>query len=96
MAKTPKHKDIVGREINVGDVVVVPQWKTVAIGVVLKINPKMITVNVLPNGDHQPTINSNTQWKVVKPLHGDKRLYPHGVLVVDSTDYVTMFVLKNS
>ena len=94
MAKTPKHKDIVGREINVGDVVVVPQWKTVAIGVVLKINPKMITVNVLPNGDHQPTIN--TQWKVVKPLHGDKRLYPHGVLVVDSTDYVTMFVLKNS
>lgn len=94
MAKTPKHKDIVGREINVGDVVVVPQWKTVAIGVVLKINPKMITVNVLPNGDHQPTIN--TQWEVVKPLHGDKRLYPHGVLVVDSTDYVTMFVLKNS
>lgn len=94
MAELPKHKDIVGREINVGDVVVVPQWKTVAIGVVLKINPKMITVNVLPNGDHQPTIN--TQWKVGKPLHGDKRLYPHGVLVVDSTDYVTMFVLKNS
>jgi hypothetical protein len=96
MADIPKHKDIVGRTIKVGDVVVVAQWKTVAIGVVLKINPKMITVNVLPNGDHQPTINSNTPWKVVTPPHGDRRLYPQTLLVVDSTDYITMFVLKNS
>lgn len=62
MAKTPKHKDIVGREINVGDVVVVPQWKTVAIGVVLKINPKMITVNVLPMVTTNQLSTHNGRW----------------------------------
>jgi hypothetical protein len=86
----PTHKDIVGRAISIGDVVAVAQkQKTVDIGVVLKIHPKMITVTVLHNS------NTRIHPHGVLP-NSNSRLYPHGVLVVDSTDHITMFVLKNS
>lgn len=93
MSTTTTHKDIVGRAISVGDLVVVPQrttgfdgnprQQTIAIGVVLKINQKMITVDVLPNR--------------ANPTHfGTRMLRPLTMVVIDGTDHITMFVLKNS
>ena len=40
----PVHRDQLGRELNMGDCVAYPQSNTLVIGVVRKINPKMIGV----------------------------------------------------
>ena len=40
----PEHRDQLGRVINVGDCVAYPQSNSLVIGVVRKINPKMIGV----------------------------------------------------
>jgi hypothetical protein len=40
----PEHRDQLGRVINIGDCVAYPQSNSLVIGVVRKINPKMIGV----------------------------------------------------
>jgi hypothetical protein len=48
MAKEPKslpdHKDILGQPIAVGDAVVYPSSNSMCVGVVVKLNPKMVKV----------------------------------------------------
>jgi hypothetical protein len=41
------HKDIIGQEIQVGDAVVSPSGTNLRVGIVEKINPKMINVSIV-------------------------------------------------
>ncbi len=43
----PEHKDIIGNLIKVGDTVVSPNGTRLYVGVVEKINPKMINVKLV-------------------------------------------------
>jgi|694.fasta_scaffold19477_12 hypothetical protein len=43
----PKHKDKLGRDLEIGDCVVYPQDNSLAIGLIKKFNPIMIKVSAI-------------------------------------------------
>jgi len=45
--ETPEHRDLLGRLLNIGDCVAYPSSNTLIIGVVKKLNPKMVGVERL-------------------------------------------------
>jgi len=45
--EVPEHRDKLGRLLNVGDCVVYPSSNTLVIGIVSKLNPKMVRVSQL-------------------------------------------------
>jgi hypothetical protein len=80
-AKEPiEHKDKLGRSINVGDCVAYPTMNSLEIGVVKKLNPKMIKVCKVPNKSRRPTDGKNK--------------YPHDMVKLDGPE-ITMWLLKN-
>jgi hypothetical protein len=44
MAEAPQHKDKLGRLLKIGDCVAYPAYNSLGVGVVKKLNPKMIGV----------------------------------------------------
>lgn len=44
MAKTPEHKDKLGRDLYVGDAVCYPNHNSLDIGTIIKLNNKMVKV----------------------------------------------------
>lgn len=47
----PLHKDLLGRTLAIGQYVALPHWSGLSVGRVVKINPKMVGVDVIqPSG----------------------------------------------
>ena len=55
----PAHKDKLGRLIQVDDFVCYPDGNSLQIGKVIKINPKMIKVNRIPDKRYRYTCDVN-------------------------------------
>lgn len=53
MKEIDQHKDKIGQTIQRGDVVAFPKHSSLSIGIVIKINPKMIKIR---------QIKQNTRW----------------------------------
>lgn len=77
----PAHKDKLGRLIQVDDFVCYPDGNSLQIGKVIKINPKMIKVNRIPDKRYRYTSDVNK--------------YPFDCVLIDGKD-ATMFILRNS
>ena len=78
----PEHRDILGRLINIGDFVAVSLHNDMKIAKVIKINPKMVKVQIL---------NVKTSmW-----YNGTHNKYPDDLVIVDGP-YVSMYILKTS
>lgn len=80
MKETPKHKDKLGREINLDDFVAYPSNNSLAFGQVIKLNNKMVKVIKMPRGKYIDT-GSNK--------------YPHDMVKIEPKD-MTWYLLKNS
>lgn len=48
MAVIPEHRDILGQPLGVGDCVVFPSSNTMYVGMITKLNPKMVKVKKVP------------------------------------------------
>lgn len=80
-SKTVEHRDRLGRLIKIGDFVAAADNNRLSVGVVNKINPKMIQYT---------TVSKQKYW------HGRKvNKYPDDTVVIEGPD-VTIFILKNS
>jgi hypothetical protein len=80
VVKAPiEHKDKLGRSINVGDCVAYPTSNSLEIGVVKKLNPKMVKVAKVPN---------KSRWG------SEHNKYPHDMVKLDGPE-ITMWLLKN-
>jgi hypothetical protein len=82
MAEEIKHKDLFDRVLSVGSAVVFPIHNSMKLGMVSKINPKMVRVTTVPMPGHYN--KSNGYLKYSKEL-----------VIVDGPE-VTMYILKNS
>ena len=76
----PEHKDKLGRLLNVGDCVAYPSGNTLVVGLVKKINPKMIGVS---------SLGRSRTWSSAK------NKYPDDCVLLEGPE-VTMFLIKNS
>jgi hypothetical protein len=76
--KLPEHQDILGRIIKVGDGVVFSQANGLQIGIVSKINPKMVQLNKIPEGHFRSGIYNK---------------YSRDLVVISEVD-LTMYLLK--
>lgn len=72
------HKDRLGRELNVGDCVAYPAGNTLVIGVIKKINPKMVGVSALGKA---------------RTWGSAKNKYPMDCVKLDGPE-VTMYLLR--
>lgn len=81
-SNTPKHQDLFGKLLAVGDCVVYPQTNSLYVGTVVKLNPKMVKVKNIKT--------SPSRW-----YSGETNKYPIDLVKVDGPE-VTMFLLKNS
>jgi len=54
--KNPEHRDKLGRLLNVGDCVAYPASNSLVIGIVKKLNPKMVGVEQLGNTWRGPNV----------------------------------------
>ena len=81
MKETIEHRDRLGRLINVGDFVAAADNSRLSVGVICKLNPKMVQYK---------TIHTERYWT-------DRRVnkYPNDVIVVEGPE-VTFYILKNS
>jgi hypothetical protein len=80
--ETPVHYDKLGRDINLNDCVAVAHHNGMEIAKVVKINPKMVKVEILNT--------QKRQW-----YSGEYNKYGSQMVVIDSQD-VTMFLLKGA
>jgi len=80
----PDHLDLVGNILKVGDAVATPVWGgdrfILGMGVVMKINPKTVAVNILANG--------------AESARGRKLIKPSSTIVVDG-DNVSLFMFRH-
>lgn len=76
----PEHRDKLGRVLKVGDCVAYPASNTLIVGLVKKLNPKMIGVSAL---------GKNRTWASAK------NKYPDDCVRLDGPE-VTMFLIKHS
>jgi len=74
-----KHKDILGKEIDLNDIIAFCQNNSLSIGKIIKINPKMIKVEKL---------NNNLKYK------SSYNKYPKDVVKIDQQEGI-LFILKN-
>lgn len=74
------HKDRLGRELNVGDCVAYPAGNTLVIGVIKKINPKMVGVSALGKA---------------RTWGSAKNKYPMDCVKLDGPE-VTMYLLRGN
>jgi len=56
MAVIPEHRDILGQPLGVGDCVVFPSSNTMYVGMITKLNPKMVKVKKVPGTKY------GTEW----------------------------------
>jgi hypothetical protein len=75
----PVHIDKLGRQINLGDCVVVPYHNSLMVAKVIKLTPKMVRVKKLSN---------KQTWHC-----GEYNKYPEDLAIVDGAD-VTAYLLK--
>lgn len=84
--RTPKkelvHFDIIGRKIKVGDFVAVSVYNRLEVAKVIKINPKMVKIQIL-------NANTNTWYK------GEHNRYPTDMAILDN-EYLTFYLIKQS
>ena len=81
MAKTPDHKDILGQDVVVGSIVVVPTGtRNMAVCKVTKVSPKMVTVERI-DGNSRSTIS--------------RLRYPGDICVIEQLPETALFLLKN-
>lgn len=78
MKEIDQHKDKIGQTIQRGDVVAFPQHRSLSIGIVIKINPKMIKIR---------QIKQNTRWD---PPEYNK--YPEDCVKIEGA-VVSMYLL---
>jgi hypothetical protein len=78
----PVHKDKLGRDITLGDCVAVAHHNGMEIAKVVKINPKMVKVEIL-------NVEKRTWYS------GEHNKYGMQMVVIDSQD-VTMYLLKGN
>jgi hypothetical protein len=76
-----EHRDRIGRVIKVGDCVAYPSSNNLHIGMVKKLNPKMVGVAKVS--------------KERRPGYGNHNKYPSDIVVLDGPE-VVMYLLKNS
>jgi hypothetical protein len=76
----PEHKDKLGRLLKVGDCVAYPSGNTLIVGLIKKLNPKMVGVS---------SLGKNRSWSSAK------NKYPDDCVLLDGPE-VTMFLIKNS
>jgi hypothetical protein len=82
MPVIPEHKDILGRDLTEECTVIVPDGnRSLKIGVVKKLHPKMVTVQVIQPGSFRG--------------YSEKMIYPGDLLVTDDSR-ITMYMLKHS
>lgn len=74
----PEHRDILNRQINVGDGVVFSYGPGLVVGIVTKLNPKMVQVKKIPAGRY-----------ATRPINK----YPRDVIVIAESD-LTLYILK--
>jgi hypothetical protein len=79
--EVPEHRDKLGRLLNVGDCVAYPSSNSLVIGIVKKLNPKMVGVSQL----------GKNRWGA----WGDSNKYSNDLVILDGPD-VTMYLIKNS
>ena len=78
----PEHKDIIGRNLKVGDFVSVVIYNNLQVAKIVKLNPKMVKVKVL---------NAKTNnW-----YSGEHNRYPSDMALLDG-EYLTMYLIKSS
>jgi len=80
--KQPDHKDIIGRNLSVGDYVSVVVRNRLHVAKVIKLNPKMVKIRIL---------NAATN----KWYAGEHNRYPSDMALLDG-EYLTMYILKTS
>lgn len=80
MNKAPIHRDKLGRDIELGDCVAVAHQNGMEVAKVVKLNPKMVKVELL-----------NTQKR--SWYTGEHNKYGDQMVVIDN-EYVTMYLLK--
>lgn len=76
----PKHKDKLGRLIQIGDFVAYPQSNSLQVGKIIKLNNKMVKVQHI----------SNSKYRA-----GEYNKYPNDCVKLEQSD-MTWFILKNS
>ena len=77
----PKHKDKLGRVIEIGDFVAYPQSNMLKVGKIIKLNKIMVKVL---------DITKSTGRKA-----GEYNKYPHDCVKLEQSD-MTWYILKNS
>lgn len=75
-----QHKDLLGRNLAVGDAVCYPVSNSLVIGTVTKLNPKMIKVK---------KVGSKSLWG------SEVNKYPVDIIKLDSSE-ITFYLLQNS
>lgn len=83
MASTPIHKDLVGREIAVDDIIVTTFYQSLVVGKVLKLNPKKIQYKTIYCAD----------YKIAGRL---SRQYPHRMAIIENTPHIITLMLKGA
>ena len=82
--KVPKdpieHRDKLGRLLKVGDCVAYPSSNNLSIGIIKKLNPKLVGVAHL---------GQRSAWR------GNSNKYPSDLVLLDGPE-VTMYLIKNS
>ena len=82
MKEIDQHKDKIGQIIQRGDVVAFPQHRSLSIGIVIKINPKMIKIR---------QIKQKTRWD---PPEYNK--YPEDCVKLDCPEVSMYLIMVNS
>ena len=82
--KVPKapieHRDKLGRLLKVGDCVAYPDSNSLSVGIVKKLNPKLVGIGYL---------GKKSSWR------GNSNKYPDDLVLLDGPE-VTMYLIKNS
>lgn len=76
------HKDIIGRQLKVGDFVSVVIYNKLEVAKVIKLNPKMVRVKIL-------NVKTNNWYK------GEHNRYSTDMALLDG-EYLTMYLIKTS
>lgn len=80
-SKTVEHRDRLGRLIKIGDFIAAADNNRLSVGIVNKLNPKMVQYK---------TVSKEKYW------HGRRvNKYPDDVVIVEGPD-VSIYLLKNS
>jgi hypothetical protein len=88
LLKTIEHFDKLGAPINVGDYVAYPHVNSLQIGLVIKLNPKMVKVKPV-------TKKRKNSYSQLRAKEVGINRYPVDCILVGG-ELVTLYVLKNA